>query len=172
MTSRDDRLLTEAYEEISEAWYNNKSREEDIANRAGKEAHKVAGGKQGLAGVGQDMRKYALGKLGGRMNSKEQGQMNKSAIARTTAIAKSLHDTYLAQLKDLVAKLDSELQKNSIDLNVLPRGTGRDIFKAIRDYQAPAVVEAPVADEQPENDNGKSRPRTGPGGVSILDNLM
>ena len=139
MSDRDDRLMTEAYDQVNEGIFDRMK-----AKSAGKDAYKAAGGKTGMAGLGQKARAGIANVVGGQLNSKEKTQMAGAKTAQQ-----------FAQLNALVAgyaqKIQADLQKINVDANGIEDDALRTAIQTIINYKAPEQAQAPEqAPEQTE----------------------
>lgn len=108
MRNEDDRLLGEAYEQMNEGLFDRMG-----AKKAGREAFKQAGGKTGLAGLGQRAKHGIIKGLGGQVKSGELKAIDKANVARSTAGADAIVNAYKPKFKALFDQFKMDLGKTT-----------------------------------------------------------
>jgi len=125
MITRDDRLLSEAYDDVGQV-------DEGMFDRmkgrsAGKQAYKDAGGKTGLAGVGQKLKRGAITALGGNVKAGETKQIKAAQNASNAANVAEVAAQH-------VQKIQADLNKMQIDLSNIQDDSLRKAIQGIMNY--------------------------------------
>jgi hypothetical protein len=130
--NRDDKLLGEAYDQVSEGMFDRLS-----ARRAGNQAVKAAGGKTGISGAIQNAKHGIIKGLGGTLNRKDANQSRKDNIARSRGQVNAITARYMEQIKDIANRYSTDITKLGVDISMIDDDAAREIVRLIMKYNPP-----------------------------------